>query len=105
MSAWDNNNEPENRRQQQQEPENRRVGTTAVPSRGRSLPAHLRRGTENFNASRGNNERSPGRYLKLTSRAPTNRKWCMLNHVLGDLLLYDITYNPVAGEIHLGVDS
>ncbi len=50
-------------------------------------------------------ERSPGCCLKLTNRAATNGKWGILNHVLGDLLLYDITYNPVTNELELGVDS
>ena len=50
-------------------------------------------------------ERNPGCRLKLTNRAATNGKWGISNHVLGDLLLLDITYNPVTSELDLGVDS
>ena len=50
-------------------------------------------------------ERSPGCRLKLINRAATNGKWGIVNHALGDLLLYDITYDPSAHELELGVDS
>ncbi len=49
--------------------------------------------------------RNPGCCLKLINRAATNGKWGIVNHVLGDLLLYDITYNPSTYELELGVDS
>lgn len=41
----------------------------------------------------------------LINRAPTNGKWGIWGHDLGDLLLHTIAYNVNENKIYLGVDS